>query len=362
MSDHIKLSRREVLRLAALGAFGAFIAACQRAGVPVTGSNQAAPAAVPTKDVITQNAPTPDVQSAVTSNSVPITPAESFYITSSGSTPSIPSNWKLTITGLVDKPLTLSLNDIKAMPSVTEMRTLSCISNPVGGDLISNAVWKGVQFKNLLTQASVKSTAKFLKFEAFDGYSTAIPLQLGMDDHSLLVYDMNGSPLPSDHGAPLRCLWPGHYGMKQPKWIQTITLVEQDYAGYWERQGWSNDANVLPFSRIDSPQDLATISGDTFTLSGIAYTDESGLQKMEISWDDTNQWQATELTRGPSPLVWTVWKWSGKSLPAGKHTLYARATDGNGQMQVRAQGFNLLGGTYPNGTMDMQSIVLDFKG
>ncbi|MBI5032949.1 MAG: molybdopterin-dependent oxidoreductase [Chloroflexi bacterium] len=360
MSNHSKISRREILRLAALGAFSAFITACERAGVPVTGNNT--PAAAPTQDVITQNAPTPDLQSLAGSNSVPITSAENFYITSSGPTPKVPANWKLTITGLVDNPLTLTLDDIKAMSSVTEMRTLSCISNPVGGNLISNAVWKGVQFKELLTQAGVKNNAHFIKFESFDGYSTSIPLELGIDDHSLLVYDMNGAPLPSDHGAPLRCLWPGHYGMKQPKWLQTVTLVEQYSAGYWERQGWSSEAKVLPFSRIDSPQDLAAMSGDTFTLSGIAFSNESSLSEMEISWDDTNQWQTTELTRGPSPLVWTVWTWTGKSLPAGRHVIYARATDGNGQMQVRAATFSLFGSTFPNGTLDMQSIVLDFKG
>lgn len=357
MND-IKFSRRDALRLAAFSALSAFVAACQRAVAPITDAITPAPA--PTQDGITVSAPTPAVQAST--GSVPITSAQNFYITSSSSTPRIPQNWKLTITGLVDKPLTLSLDDIKAMPSVTEMRTISCISNPVGGDLIGNALWKGVRFKDVLAQAGVKSNARFFKFESFDGWSTGIPLQLGLDDHSLLVYEMNGAPLPLDHGAPLRCFWPGHYGMKQPKWIQTITLAEQEYIGYWEKQGWSNEAKVLPFSRIDSPQDLGVISAPTFTLSGIAHADESGLAKLEISWDDTNQWQSAELTRGPSPLVWTVWKWTGTSLPAGRHTLYARATDGQGQMQVRGAAFNLLGGTYPNGTADMHSIVLEFKG
>ena len=357
MNKQAKLSRRQVLQLAALSALSALIAACQRALTPITGTSNPAPA--PTKDVITVGAPPPDLQAAT--SSVPITQAQDFYITSYGSSPAVPSNWKLTITGLVDKPLTLTLDDIKAMPSVTEMRTLSCISNPVGGDLISNAVWKGVRFKDVLAQAGVKSTAHFFKLESFDGWSTGIPLALGLDDHALVVYDMNGAPLPRDHGAPLRCLWPGHYGMKQPKWLQTITLVEQEYAGYWERQGWSNEATVMPFSRIDSPEDNATIGNPTFTLSGIAHTDESGLAKLEVSWDDTNQWLPANLTRGPSPLVWTVWKWTGSSLPIGRHTLYARATDGNGQMQVRGAAINLLGGTYPNGTSDMQSIVLEFK-
>ena len=349
MNSSLKLSRRQVLRLAALGALSAFIAACQRAVAPI--ANAPAP---------TQVSPIP--ASALNDGTVPITQAQDFYITSYSSTPKIPSNWKLTITGLVDKPLALSLDDLKAMPTVTEMRTISCISNPVGGDLIGNAVWKGVRFKDLLAQAGVKSNAHFFKFEAFDGWSTGIPLELGLDDHSLLVYEMNGAPLLPDHGAPLRCFWPGHYGMKQPKWIQTITLAEGEYIGYWERQGWSNQAKVLPFSRFDVPPTYDVVSAETITLSGIAHTDESGLAKLDISWDDTNQWQAAELTRGPSALVWTIWKWSGKSLTPGRHTFYARATDNNGQTQTRGASFNLLGGTYPNGSSDMDALTLDFKG
>jgi DMSO/TMAO reductase YedYZ molybdopterin-dependent catalytic subunit len=359
MSDQIRFSRREVLRLAVFGALTAFLAACQRAVEPLTGSSQPTPA--PTKDSVSKGAPTPAAPSSV-ADSVPITSNQDFYTVAAGPVPPIPSAWKLTIAGLVDKPLTLTLDEIKALPSVTEMRTLACISNPVGGDLISNAVWKAVRLKDLLALAGVKSNARYLKLEAFDGWSTGIPLELGGDDHALLAYEMNGAPLPRDHGAPLRCLFPGRYGMKQPKWLQTITLVDQEYIGYWEKQGWSNEARIRPFSRIDSPRDLAVINGPTFALSGIAYSDETGLTKLEIGWDDTNQWQPAELTRGPSPYTWTVWRWTGDALPLGRHTLSARATDGRGQTQTRGAVFNLLGGTFPNGTDQMHSIVLEFRG
>jgi DMSO/TMAO reductase YedYZ molybdopterin-dependent catalytic subunit len=355
-----KLSRRGMLRLAALSAVGAFVAACQRAVEPITGAN--APAAAPTKDINSKSAPTPGA--AATSDSVPITPNSDFYTVwyESGNVPAVPSNWKLTITGQVDKEISFTIDDLKALPAVTEMRTLECISNPVGGDLISNAIWKGVRLKDLLGQAGVKQGAKSLKLESFDGYSTGIPLDLGMHDHALLVYEMNGEPLPGEHGAPLRCLWPGRYGMKQPKWIQTITVLNTDFAGYWEKQGWSSDAFILPNSRIDSPPDLAVITAPTFALSGVAYSGEDGIAKIEISWDDSNQWQPADLTRGPSAYTWTLWKWTGQSLLAGRHQMYARVTDNRGRMQTKGQAFNLLGGTFPNGTSDMHSIVLDFKG
>lgn len=354
MSDYVKFSRRDVIRLAIFSVANAFLAACSRALEPITGASNPTPA--PTKIAL------PGTTPASAIDSVPITPNYDFYSVDAMGVPAIPSNWKLTITGLVDKPLTLTLDDIQAMPSVIEMRTLSCISNPVGGELISNAVWKGVRLKDLLAPAGVKSNARYLKLESFDTWSTGIPLELGMDDHALLAYEMNGAPLPRDHGAPLRCLWPGHYGMKQPKWLQTITLTDKAYAGFWEKQGWSNEAKVLPFSRIDSPYDLAVIDGATVTVSGIAHTDESGLAKLEINWDATNLWQPAELVRGPSPLTWTAWRWTGPALSPGRHTLYARTTDQRGKMQTRGQAITLLGGTFPNGTDQMHSIVLDFKG
>ena len=361
---YTKLSRREVLRLAALSALGAFVAACQQAIAPVSSApagSGAAPAAAPTKEVFSQGAPPPSEPQAV--NGISITSNDNFYTVAyrDDEPPQVPPNWKLALTGEVDRPVSLSLDDIKAMLPVTQMRTLECISNPVGGDLISNAEWKGIRLKDLLAQAGVKSGVKELKLESFDGYSTAIPLELGMDEDSLLVYAMNGEALPAIHGAPLRCLWPGHYGMKQPKWLQTITAIPDAYAGYWEKQGWSDDASIQPFSRIDSPQDGGTVVGSQLTLSGLAFTGAAGLAQLEVSWDNTNEWHAAELTRGPSPYVWTAWKWTGAALSAGRHQIFARATDKSGAMQVRGQGFNLLGGTFPNGTADMQSIVLDFQ-
>jgi DMSO/TMAO reductase YedYZ molybdopterin-dependent catalytic subunit len=349
MNQPIKFSRREMIRLAIFSAASTLLGACARAVEQVTKAST--PTVAPTK-----------VALPATIDNVPLTANYDFYVTSAFASPDVPANWKLSITGLVDKSLTLTLDEIKAMPPVTEMRTLSCISNPVGGELIGNAMWKGVRLQDVLARAGVKSNARFLKLESFDQWSTGIPLELGMDEHALLVYEMNGEPLPPDHGAPLRCLFPGRFGMKQPKWLQTITLVENEYAGFWEKQGWSSDAFILPFSRIDSPYDMATFDGLTATIAGIAFTDESGLAKLEINWDATNIWQTAELRRGPSPLTWTAWKWTGPAPSTGRHTLYARATDNRGKAQTRGEKVTIIGGTFPNGTDQMHSIVLDFRG
>jgi DMSO/TMAO reductase YedYZ molybdopterin-dependent catalytic subunit len=333
----IKLSRRQVLHIAALGLGSSVVAACQRALEPISKNAPILNAA--TSPVATPNTPPPQSPTAI-----PITSTTDFFSVSIGATPSVQPNWKLTITGFVDNQLALSLADIKSMPAETEMRSLMCISNPVGGDLTGNAIWKGVRLRNLLTQAGLKTNARFLKLESLDQFATSIPLELGTDKDALLVYEMNGEPLPVEYGAPLRCLCPGRYGMKQAKWLQTISVLETEFAGFWEKQGWSNKALIKPFA-----------------LSGIAFSDDSGLQRLDVSWDETKQWFSAELNRGPSPLTWTLWRWSGVALSPGRHTLYARATDNRGNQQTFGQSAILFGGSFPNGEEQMQSIILDFK-
>lgn len=357
-------SRREILRLTFFGAVSTLLAACKGA-LP---SSSGTPNAAQTNELFTQGAP-PSSGTPSAVNGIAITPNDDFYTVAYTSNVPLPgADWKLTVTGQVEREIGWTLDELRALAPVTEMRTLECISNPVGGNLISNAIWKGVRLGDLLAQAGVKPGARELKLESFDRYATSIPIELGMDEHALLVYEMNGEPLPRDHGAPLRCLFPGRYGMKQPKWLQTVTVIATEYHGYWEKQGWSNDAFIRPNSRIDLPQDLAVITTPTFNVSGIAFTTDVGLKTLEIAWDDESPsggstgWHAADLVRGPSPLVWTQWSWTGPALSQGRHVLYARATDNNGNMQTRGSAINLLGGTYPNGTADMHSIVLDFKG
>lgn len=341
MSDlHTQLTRRELLRLAALGAGGALLAACQRA-------------VTPTPRAPDSTLPTP-------STTIPLTANKDFFSVSIRGTPAIPTDWKLTINGLVEQPLTLTLDEIRALPAVTALRTLACISNPAGGDLIGNAEWQGIRLSELLARAGIKSNALYLKLASFDGFSTGIPLDLGMSADALLVYAINGEPLSRDLGAPLRCLLPGRFGMKQPKWLETITVTAEMRIGFWEKQGWSNDAYLLPFSRIDAPKNGAVIAGAMFALTGIAFSGDAGLAQVEISWDDTQQWLPAELTRAPTPLAWSVWQWRGSALAPGRHTLYARATDRRGNTQVRAQPFNIME-AFPNGVNQMRSIVLEFK-
>jgi len=329
------ISRRRLLQLAGLGAFAIVVEACARAAAPLAGNAgstaatstpgaTALPATVAPSPVATQalqgvnsgsgapvQTPSQPGQVMVTSN------ADFYTVYYRDGSPSMPGDWKLNVGGNVSSPLSLTLADLQAMPAIEEMRTLECISNPAGGTLISNAVWKGVRTKDLLDRAGVKPNTIEIKLEAYDGYSTAIPLDVAYDEHSFLAYEMNGQPLPIEHGKPLRCLWPGHYGMKQPKWLTTITAVTSKYLGFWEQQGWSDDALINPTSRIDLPAENATISTPTFQAQGIGFSGASGIAKIELSLDNGQTWQNVDLVRGPTPYVWTNWSWNGPTPANG---------------------------------------------
>lgn len=272
------------------------------------------------------------------------------------------ADWQLTIDGWVQYPQALSLEDIAALDQVEVMRTLECISNPVGGTLIGNTTWRGVKLADVLALAGIQTGAREVKMLAADGYDTSIPLALAQHADALLVFEMDGAPLSVKHGYPLRVLLPGCYGQKQPKWITGIEVITDEFLGYWEQRGWSNEASVQINSQIWEPAPLSRVSGSTATISGIAFADESGVSRVEISTDDGVTWQPVELIPGPSSLVWTEWRYEWVLPPVTESTPFeiaVRAVDGNGVTQRRAANdAGLLNSTFPDGTSDIHRTVV----
>src|SRR5579875_3212272 len=176
-----------------------------------------------------------------------VTPTAQFYQVSKNFFDPVVdvSRWTLHVTGLVGRPLKLSLEELKASaPPVERYQTLECISNEVGGDLISTARWKGVRMRDVLGAAQVDRRATTVIMRSVDGSSDSIRFAVAIYRTTLLAYEMNGEPLPQKHGAPVRVLILNRYGMKQPKWLTTIELADHPYTGYWEQQGWSQEAIV----------------------------------------------------------------------------------------------------------------------
>ncbi|WP_456412476.1 sulfite oxidase, partial [Oceanithermus profundus] len=262
-----------------------------------------------------------------------ITPTEDHYqVSKNVVNPRLRADrWRFEIGGLVETPLTLTLEDLKALPAVERPSTLICISNPVGGKLVGNSVWTGVRLRDLLERAGVRPEATELVLRAADNYSDSFPLEAALYEETILAYLQNGEPLTPDHGFPARLLVPGIYGMKNVKWLTRIELAGEDYRGYWQKRGWSDRAVVRTMSRIDTG--VATPTGDgRVAIGGVAFAGRRGVRAVEVSFDDGRSWQAAELKPGSSRITWTLWRYLWKAEP-GTYAVTVRAVDGEGRTQ-----------------------------
>ncbi len=268
-----------------------------------------------------------------------VTPNKDFYEVSKNlSDPSVDiSSWKLLVSGLVEHPLEMDYQQLKDMQSVEQYQTLECISNPVGGPLISNARWKGVRLRDLLIKAGVKASAIKVVLSSADEYQDSITLSKAMEPGTVLAYEMNGVPLPEAHGFPARLLVPDIYGMKNVKWLTRIELVDYDFKGYWQKSGWSDIATIDTMSRIDVPSLGYATNYDLVeeaTLGGVAFTGARGISRVEISADDGNTWTRAKVKEALSPYTWVLWTYDWRPPADGTFTLVVRATDGKGEVQT----------------------------
>ena len=306
--------------------------------------------------------PTPLATLAPANRSLILTPNDQFYVMETNGTPTVDQDsWRLTIDGLVANPLTLNFADIAARPFIEQMRTLECIGNAVGGNQIGNAVWGGILLTDLLEQAGVLETAVRAQFEAADGYETSVSLEWLNQPGTMLAYQMNGEPLPPQHGYPLRLFMPGLYGQKMPKWITRIQFSDDDsHLGTWEKQGWSNVAEVKTNSQIMLPGHIQKLPLAPLEIFGVAYAGSRAISQVEVGIEQDGEliWQpAAELVAGPSAAVWTQFylPWTPPAL--GTYTLLVRATDDTGFVQTeRARG--ILEGAFPDGTDKIHNIVI----
>ncbi|WP_407569987.1 molybdopterin-dependent oxidoreductase [Deinococcus altitudinis] len=268
-----------------------------------------------------------------------VTAVKDWYYVSKNLEPFDPKvdgrKWRLKVSGLVRTPQNLSLSDLKKFTAVTDERTLACISNPVGGPLISNGVWQGFRLSELLKAAGVQSGAKYLIWEAADGYTESLPLGRALEDDILLVHTLNGAPLNVKHGFPLRVLIPGRYGMKQPRWITGIRLTETDEPGYWVKRGWSKTAEVELLSRIDEPLEISPQmkAGVASAIRGIAFFGGKPITRVEVTTDGGKNWAAARLIAPRTRYAWTPWE-----LPftpaAGVYQIAVRAYSGSTTQKV----------------------------
>ena len=261
-----------------------------------------------------------------------LTPLEDFYVIDTELLdPQVNADtWTLEIGGLVDRPFSLTYDELLELPAVELFSTLECISNEVGGDLISTARWTGVPLRSLLERAGVREAGLEVVATAVDGYADSIPLVDAITDRTLVVLGMNGRTLPTSHGYPARLLVPGRYGMKQPKWLGALEVVDRPFEGYWVGRGWSKAAIVKTMSRIDATTD----EGAQIVVAGVAFAGTRGISRVEVSVDGGTSWADAELETALSQLTWRRWRFAFPAAP-GATDVVVRGTDGEGRLQTQ---------------------------
>lgn len=285
-----------------------------------------------------------------------VTPTGELYVQSYTEVPVVDlTTWQLTIDGLVTSALTLGYEEVLHMPKAVRMRTLECIGNPVGGNLIGNPIWGGFLAQELWDRVGIKPRALQAKFTAADGYQTSVDLRWITQPEVLMAYEINGEPLPAEHGFPLRILMPGLYGQKMPKWLQRIEFIDEPFLGYWESRGWSDEASIRTHSMIRQPASGSRFRAGRWPVFGIAFSGLRRITAVEVRLDD-GEWTAAELLQEESPLVWTQWAWEWEADP-GEHRLAVRAHDDEGFVQSM-EGGGRVHRAFPDGSDGIHEVVV----
>jgi len=306
-----------------------------------------------------------------------ITDNEAFFKRNQGQIPEEPVNladWRLSVEGLVNKKLEYTFDDLLRLPKVEEANTLECSGNSrslltekasgnpwtIGG--VGNAVWGGVRLKDVLDKAGPQKNAGHVAFEGFDKplgsagikFIRSIPLAKAMSS-TLLVYEMNGQPLPLEHGYPLRSLALGWTGANCIKWLSKIMVLEKPFEGFFMDKVYRvfqkgedpKTGEVVKDLQVKSiivePETDQTLSAGIVPIRGAAYAGEAGIEKVEVSLDQGISWHAAELIGLDQPFAWRHWEYLWEAKAAGDYTIMARATGTDDRAQPETAHWNALG-------------------
>jgi DMSO/TMAO reductase YedYZ molybdopterin-dependent catalytic subunit len=284
-----------------------------------------------------------------------IVPASQFYrIDTALQVPSIdPTTWKLKIGGMVEKEIEITFAELLKLPLEEHIVTLTCVSQEVCGNLIGNAKWLGYPIRELLARAKPTAGADMVLSTSIDGFTAGTPLTTLQDPDraAILAVGMNGSPLPIEHGFPVRMVVPGLYGyVSATKWLVNlkVTTFAKDQ-GYWTPRGWSAMGPIKISSRIDTPQDGRTLTAGTVAIAGVAWYQHRGISKVQIQIDG-GTWQDASLATVVTVDSWLQWSYSWNATK-GNHKIAVRAIGEDGDVQTAT-----LEDPAPNGSTGLHTI------
>ena len=285
--------------------------------------------------------------------------ADFYRVDTALTVPQLPTDdYELRITGMVDRELTFSFDELLRRDVVEYDITLTCVSITVGGGLIGNARWLGVRLDELLQEAGVQRGADQVVGRSIDGYTCGFPLEAAMDGRNAIVaFGMNGEPLPLEHGFPARLIVPGLYGyVSATKWLVEIELTRFDeFEQYWVPRGYDAEAPIKLMSRIDSVDGLGTLvrnADGTAAIGGVAWAQTRGISNVEVQIDD-GDWMPTELGEALNDDTWRQWAYRWTPAATGRTSIAVRATDGDGVIQTDERSEPI-----PNGASGHHQIVV----
>ena len=265
-----------------------------------------------------------------------VTPLNAFYVVSKNVEDPAPDvgTWRLKLLGEVEVPLTLDIADLRALPRVDLYATLQCVSNPIGGPLMSNGYWSGVRLADLIERARPRDGARWLVGRGLDGHFEDLELEPALSGGVLIAYALNGRMLDRRHGFPARLLIPGRYGFKNVKWLTDIELTSSEVPGHWPSRGWTREAAMQTSARVD----LVRREPTQLVAAGVAIAGDRSISRVEarvVAADGAaSDWVVADLHLPPlGPATWVQWRALLRLPGASGARVEARADDGRGLPQ-----------------------------
>jgi sulfane dehydrogenase subunit SoxC len=320
----------------------------------------------------------------------PVTPAGLHYLLIHYDVPAVePDAWQLTVGG--ERELSLSLDELRARPPAEETVTMECagngrarfeprpVSQPWLFEAVGTARWGGTALRPLLEEAGVDGALEVLftgldrgiEAEEEQAFQRALPLEEALRDEVLLAYEMNGAPLPPQHGYPLRLVVPGWYGMTNVKWLERIELIDEPFTGFQNKQGYrlrqTEEEEGVPLQRMQ-PRSLMTppgipefmtrdrtVAAGEVLLEGRAWSGVAPVVSVEVSVDGGSTWGEAELEPPGEPWAWRGWSYPWEAA-TGEHVVCSRARDETGNVQPLEMPWNL--GGYANNAVQQLRVTV----
>jgi sulfite oxidase len=334
-------------------------------------------------DMIVRSQRPEDLEMPLTGFADYITPIEHFFVRTHVAVPKVElPEWRLKVEGHVTAPLTLTIGDLRQMPSYELISVLECAGNgralfdpPVAGlqwatGAVGNGRWRGVRLADVLQRAGMKTGAVEVVFDGADvplgamaDFQRSIPIKKALHPNTLLAYSMNGETLPPKHGFPLRAVVPGWAGDSWVKWITSVRVVNEEFSGFWMKNAYLYPNKPAAPGSVVAPEEMSPVTslrvksiiafpadgarvepGKRIVIRGAAWSGEGGpVAAVDVSVDRGRTWKAARITGEPAKFGWRLWEYPWTPPDVAHYTIFARARDVSGDIQPLAAEWNPAG-------------------